>query len=236
MDKLIGWFMGVSKKHLWIFGGFVSALVVFNFAFVPSTGWLRLFWNLLGYFVLLLIYRVAEFKNDDIGLARRYFKSGIKYGAIVITIIGVGLLAAFLINSDTFKDPRYHQSLPVALYSALVLLPLKTVLFEELAFRGIMPALLLRLKRGRWLATIISSVAFGFWHIISAATIGSYSAGGGLTISKPLVIVSVWLFTSLAGVFLCELRWRSKSLIAPIIVHWFVNAATIILASLSWRI
>lgn len=234
MERLIYWFLGIDKKSLYILAALVASLTVFNFAFVPATGWLRLFWNLSGYAVLLVVYKLAGLSLADIGLDKKYLKSGLIYGGSIVLLIAGVLGLTLIVNPAMFSDPRYHQSLSSALYASLVLLPLKTVFFEELAFRGILPALLMKFKNNRWFATIISSLGFGLWHITSAATIGSYHIGASIVVPKLLVILAVWLFTSVAGVILCELRWRSKSLVAPTVVHWFINGAGMILAALSW--
>lgn len=213
---------------------FAAALVVFNIAFISTNGWARLAWNSLGYASLLLAYQLGHLNLKAIGLSKKNLKPGLIYGACVIAIIFCGMMILFFIDKTLFKDPRYHHSLSTALYSVLILLPLKTVFFEELAFRGILPALLLKIKNERRFATIISSLAFGFWHIFSATKIGDYHLAGNITIPNVAVVCGVFVATSVAGFLFLELRWRSGSLAAPIIVHWFINGAGIILASLSW--
>jgi membrane protease YdiL (CAAX protease family) len=212
---------------------FVVALIVFNIAFISTGGWARLAWNTLGYISLLVAYRSAGLSLHSIGLSKASIKSGLKYAGLAISVILLAMLLLFMINKTAFHDPRYHHKLSTALYSALVLLPLKTVLFEELAFRGILPAIALKIKNQRRFAIIVSSLAFGFWHVYSATKIGGYTALGFL-VPATLVIAGVFLVTSIAGYLFCELRWRSGSLIAPIAVHWFINGFGIVLVSLSW--
>jgi membrane protease YdiL (CAAX protease family) len=140
----------------------------------------------------------------------------------------------YIVTIEFFKDERYNQSLNYTLYAALALLPLKTVIFEELAFRGIIPALILRFKNQKT-ATIISSLAFGLWHVSTSLGIGAYSSGKNTTVPSFIVIGVVICVTTILGMIFCELRWRSDSLVAPMVVHWFINASAIILASLSWH-
>ena len=212
----------------------IAALMVCNLVFIHTAGWLRLFWNLFGYISLFLIYKFAGLKLDDIGLSPKNFKSGLKYSAYLIALIAVVLVLVFIIDSKIFQDPRYHHALGSALYSSLVLLPLKTVFFEELAFRGFLLSLLFKTKNNRMFATIASSLLFGLWHIGTAGKLSSQGIDGGATISSPLTIFGVFIVTTLAGIVFCELRWRSKSLVAPIAVHWFINGIAIVLAALSW--
>jgi membrane protease YdiL (CAAX protease family) len=212
----------------------VTGLAVFNIAFISSNGWARLVWNFSGYASLFLAYRFAALSLGSIGLSKSSIRSGLKYASYVIAVILLAMLLVFIFDKTVFNDPRYHHRLSTALYSVLILLPLKTVLFEELAFRGILPAILLKVKNQRRYATIVSSLVFGFWHIYSATKIGNYHLAGNLTIPNVLVVAGVFVATSIAGYLFCELRWRSGSLIAPAAVHWFLNGFGIILASLSW--
>ena len=213
----------------------LALLIICNLAFVSSHGWGRLIWSLAGYLGLFAVCAVAQLRFADIGLSRQNFPSGLRFAAYVILAIVLVFAAILLVDHGAFKDPRYDQSLPKALDASLVLLPLKTVFFEELAFRGIFLALLTKLKAGRWLANITSSVAFGLWHIGSTSGIGSYKLSAGVSVSQSLIFGAVLLFTTVAGLLLCELRWRSKSLLAPIAAHWFANCAGILIAAFSWR-
>ena len=143
-------------------------------------------------------------------------------------------MIAYAFSSSSFRDPRYHHEVSTAIYSSLVILPLKTIFFEELAFRGILLGYLLKIKLSRWYAILISSLTFGLWHISTASVLrdGSFSSQ-----SFAHVVFSIFgtvLLTTVAGILFCELRLRSKSLAAPIAVHWFINGAATVLAALSW--
>ena len=78
----------------------------------------------------------------------------------------------------------------VALWRVLVVIPLGTVLPEELAFRGLLLALLGR-RYGVVAGILLSSGLFGLWHVVP----------------------------SLGGALLCWLRLRSGSLLALILTH-----------------
>ena len=124
-----------------------------------------------------------------------------------------------------------------ALVAALVVVPLGTVVPEELAFRGLLPALLGR-RHGRRAAVLVSSGLFGLWHVLPSLGGGAANAaitgavGGGDAGTAARVAVTV-LFTSLAGVVLCWLRLRSGSLLAPVLAHWTVNGLGVIVATLA---
>jgi len=60
----------------------------------------------------------------------------------VAVVFAVG--AALPQTRDAFRDARYHLDWQHALLTAFVLIPLGTVLFEEVAFRGVLWGLLRR--------------------------------------------------------------------------------------------
>jgi membrane protease YdiL (CAAX protease family) len=121
--------------------------------------------------------------------------------------------------------------------AVLVVIPLGTVLPEELAFRGLLLSLLGR-EYGMLAGTLLSSGLFGLWHVLASLGGGAANAaitgvvGGGAPGTAARVVVTV-VFTSLAGVALCWLRLRSGSLIAPALAHWTVNALGVIVIALA---
>jgi membrane protease YdiL (CAAX protease family) len=210
-------------------------LAVINTAYIGAGGWGRLFWNIAGYTGLFVAWKYARLSLADIGLSRLYARRGLVYGGVCVLAIILALTGAYLVDGQLFHDPRYNHPLGTTLYAVLVLLPLKTVIFEELAFRGILPALAIKSGRSLWQAIVLSSLAFGLWHVSTAGDLGNIQLAGGIILSSGWVRLGAVVFTTLAGVLLCVLRFRSRSLIAPAMVHWSVNAISTILAALSWR-
>jgi membrane protease YdiL (CAAX protease family) len=109
------------------------------------------------------------------------------------------------------------------------------VLFEEVAFRGVLWGLLCS-NRGAARATFVSSLLFGFWHVlpslrlneVNPAVTGLVGSGAG---GRALAVAGAVTFTSLAGVVLCELRRRSGSLLAPVGLHWAVNGLGVVVSA-----
>ncbi len=204
---------------------FFMLLLAFNLIFVKAHGWAHVWWSLVGYASLLAIYLYARLKPSDVGLAKQSVKPGLKYASYAVGAVLAFMFIAYVVDPNIFKDSRYNQNLSAALFAALVLLPLKTVLFEELAFRGLFPALLLKHYNSRYTAAIISSLIFGLWHMST------------LPNNRSLILIApvTFMATFLAGLAFCWLRFKSGSLLAPIAAHWCINAAAIILASLAWR-
>jgi membrane protease YdiL (CAAX protease family) len=176
---------------------------------------------------LTVVARGSGLTADELGLARRTWVSGLRWGgaAAVIVAAGYGIGAAIpAVRQAVADSPLPWQSTVV---KALVVIPLATVIPEEFAFRGVLWALLRR-ESGQRAATAVSSALFGLWHVLPALAGGSANGSvsgvlGGGPGGTVLLVVGTVLFTGLAGVLFCELRARSGSLLAPILLHWAVN-------------
>jgi membrane protease YdiL (CAAX protease family) len=94
-----------------------------------------------------------------------------------------------------------------------VRVPLGTVLLEEIGFRSVLWAMIARLGGPAW-ATTVSSVRFGFWHVLPSR---------GLTRANAAAEAIFGAGTAGASVLLCELRRRSGSLIPPMALHYAPN-------------
>jgi membrane protease YdiL (CAAX protease family) len=178
---------------------------------------------------------------SDLGLDRHELRRGLAYGAAVALPVAVLLAvgAALPATRGLFQDRRAEGiSTAVLLYVALVRVPLGTVVLEETLFRGVLLGLGLR----RWsqtTAVTVSCVAFGLWHVLPARHVTSFNpvfaglAGGQL--SWLYGVVAAVVATAVAGLVLCWLRLRSRSLLAPALVHATVNGLGYGLAFLAGR-
>ena len=93
-------------------------------------------------------------------------------------------------------------------------------LAEEIAFRGIAPAILLGLMNRKphvddipWAVILVTSLLFGIWHSlsVSAGTVGFDLMSG--------------LFPFIGSIPGGWLRFKTKSLLAPILIHSIANVA-----------
>lgn len=165
---------------------------------------------------------------SELGASLSTAVRGLGWGAAVSALIVGVLLTIFIFWPSVFLDARYNLSFISYIREVFVRLPFMTVIVEELVFRGVLLALLMRfLSTSKSVA--ISSVLFGLWHIGTATAVTTQ-----FYVPQPLIIVAVVVATSLAGALLAHLRIRSNSLIAPILVHWAINAGAITLARLAW--
>ena len=191
---------------------------------------------------LVVLARRAGLSWDDLGLARRSWRRGAVYAAAAATLVagGYAVGAALPETRPAFLDARYHLPPASALVTALLVIPLSTVLLEEVAFRGVLLGLV-RHHRGTAWATGVSSSLFGLWHILPSLrlnkanhAVGALVGGGGG--ARFLVVAAVVGFTAVAGLVFCELRRRSGSLIAAAGLHWATNALGVVAATLVWTL
>jgi membrane protease YdiL (CAAX protease family) len=120
-------------------------------------------------------------------------------------------------------------------YRALVHVPLGTVLWEELAFRGVLLAALARVLTLR-AAVAVSAAVFGVWHVrptLSAVAVNDLVSG-------PLLVWSTVLLgcaaTALAGILLAWLRLRTGSLLAPALLHLATNSLGTLAAAAAYAL
>ena len=155
---------------------------------------------------LLALARWAGLDWGELGLGRGTWRRGLVWGAVAIGAVAVVFVAgaALPATRGAFRDTRYDLSWPDALLKSLVLIPLGTILLEEVAFRGVLWGLICR-ARGAWTATAISSALFGLWHVLPSLglatdnqAIGSAVGTGGA--GRAISVLGTVLFTALSGV------------------------------------
>ena len=175
----------------------------------------------LAALVLVVLARGAGLSWTDLGLGRADLRTGAAYGAVAAGAMAVGYLLAVVLpfTHGAFRDTRYQVGPAAALLLAFVTIPLTTILFEEVAFRGVLWGLLAE-ERSELDATVVSSVLFGLWHVLPALKLARTNTavagdGDGKPARALLTVLGTVLFTAVAGVIFAELRRRSGSLVAP---------------------
>jgi membrane protease YdiL (CAAX protease family) len=189
---------------------------------------------------LVVIARLAGLSWRDLGLGAGTWRPGMRWAAVVIAVVGLVLAAAAALplTREAFRDTRYRLEWGNALLTALVLIPLGTVLVEEVAFRGVLWGLLRRV-RGTGTATVVSSALFGLWHVLPSLGLAADNeaiggaVGRGRSAQAATVLATV-LFTALSGVVFCELRRRSGSILASAGLHWATNALSVLASAAVW--
>jgi len=190
---------------------------------------------------LLLMARARGLGWAELGLGREHVRSGAHYAiaavAVVATVIGLGALLPW--TRPMFLNDNY-ATLSGALLASMIIIPLQTVIPEELAFRGVLHGTLNRAWGLRGVAAA-GSLLFGLWHITTSLGLTSGNVGftrifgGGVAGMLAGVVLAV-LATAAAGFVFTWLRRRSGSLIAPIALHWSLNGIGALAAAVVWQL
>lgn len=173
---------------------------------------------------------------DDLGLDPRRLIRGSAVGAAAGGAMVAPMLVGRrrdhvrqrLIRAAETLDTERHPA-----HVALVRIPLNTALYEEMLFRGALLALLGRVA-GPWRAALVSSLAFGVWHMPEVFGRTPERAGRARwrTVGESLATLA---FTGSAGLVFVALRRATRSLAAPVVAHAVVNGAGHAVAVAAWR-
>ncbi|MEE6177416.1 CPBP family intramembrane glutamic endopeptidase [Mycobacterium sp. 050134] len=190
---------------------------------------------------LVVLMRANGLDWVDLGLGREHWKSGAAYAVaavvVVASVIAVGVLLP--VTRPMFLNHRY-ATVSGALIASMVVIPLQTVIPEELAFRGVLHGALHRAWGFRGVA-LAGSLLFGLWHVATSLGLTSSNVGfthilGGGIAGMLAGVVGAVLATGAAGFVFSWLRRRSGSLIAPIALHWSLNGLGALAAALVWHL
>jgi uncharacterized protein len=177
----------------------------------------------------------------ELGLGRDHWKSGAAYAlgamTLVATVIGVGVLLP--LTRPMFMNNHY-ATISGALVASMIIIPLQTVIPEELVFRGVLHGALNRAWGFRGVA-LAGSLLFGLWHIATSLGLTSSNVGftrlfGGGVVGMLAGVTLAVIATAVAGFVFSWLRRRSGSLIAPIALHWSLNGLGALAAALVWQL
>ncbi len=190
---------------------------------------------------LVLLVRSRGLGWAELGLGRAHWKAGAGYAAaavaVVVSVIAIGTLLPW--TRPLFMNNNY-ATVSGALIASMVVIPLQTVIPEELAFRGVLHGALNRAWGFRGVAAA-GSLLFGLWHIAASLRLTSSNVGftrlfgGGLVGTVAGVVLAV-AATAVAGFVFTWLRRRSGSLIAPIALHWSLNGMGALAAAVVWHL
>lgn len=176
-------------------------------------------------------------RSRSLGVHHEHARHGLKVALGCIAVTAAVLTIALLIpqTAQFFQDSRYADGREVAL-AVFILIPLTTVIPEELAFRGVLDGALQQHlgERGSYL---VGAIAFGAWHVLTTGALTSGNAGlttllGSGLLSQVLGVLTVVAATSVAGLGFIWLRRRTGSVLAPMGMHWALNG----LAAIATRV
>ncbi len=216
---------------------------------------------------LLLLGRWAGLSWPQLGLGRGTLVPGLVWGGAAVTLVIAGYAVGLAVPAwrGLFLDARHAVGPLRAARRAFVVVPLGVVVFEEVAFRGVLWGLV-GVEHGTLWAAVVTSVLFGLWHVLpavdgaranaagpdalgpdalgpdaagsDAATDGGTGTGRGRVAPGILArqVVGTVAFTALAGAVFAVLRDQSGSLVAPFLLHWAANGLGILAAAWAWAV
>jgi membrane protease YdiL (CAAX protease family) len=197
--------------------------------------WIYPIWNAALAAALVALALRSGVSWTDLGIDRRTLRRSALVGLLGAASVAVFFGVALAVPSwrPAFDDERAVLTLPAMLFHVLVRIPLGTVLLEEVAFRGVLPALLGGGQRWRWWPVLGSSALFGLWHVLpSLRLVGDNAAVGAVFGGASPAVVPILgvLATTVAGVMLCAWRHAGRGLLSPMLVHLATNSGGVVLA------
>jgi membrane protease YdiL (CAAX protease family) len=190
---------------------------------------------------LVVLLRSNGLGWAELGLGRDHWKSGIGYAlAAVVVVMAVIAVGALLPVTRPMFMNNHYATISGALVASMIIIPLQTVIPEELVFRGVLHGTLNRAWGFRGVA-VVGSLLFGLWHVATSLGLTSSNVGftrlfGGGIVGMLAGVTLAVLATGAAGFVFSWLRRRSGSLIAPIALHWSLNGLGALAAALVWQL
>lgn len=162
----------------------------------------------------------------EMGLSSTDLASGLRLGGIAFAAVSAVVISGGLLG--LVADDRTHMSMTSMLLKVLIVIPIGTVIVEELLFRSALHGLLMRLWPG-WPAVVIGSLLFGLWHVFPASQ-GDAVSTDAVEVGSLLTVLATFVATSIAGGLFIWMRERSNSVVAPMLAHLATNSVTFYVA------
>lgn len=177
----------------------LGELVLPGAAYVPT--------NVAVGAAMLAVARGSGSSWAELGLDRRHLRLGLTVGGAT----GAGAVTAMLVAASlpptrrVFDDERVPREASAyeRLYQIMIRIPIGTVMFEELAFRGVLLSVLQRCLQPP-AAAVIDSALFGLWHIVP--TLATARANQIVGLARLGFVAGSVLATTAGGAVLCALR------------------------------
>jgi membrane protease YdiL (CAAX protease family) len=205
---------------------YAAALVVYNNV-IGAQGWHRRWYtpvNAGAAAASLAVAAASGLTAEDLGLGRGRWLPG-RLGSLLAAATAAGWLAAAAVPSarPVLDDNRISglDGRGVA-YQTLIRIPVGTAAWEEIAFRGVLQAMLRRVM-SEPAAIAVTSGVFGLWHI--RPTAGALRANGLASGRRQAVtrVAAGVAVTAAGGAAFSWLRARSGRLAAPVALHIAIN-------------
>jgi membrane protease YdiL (CAAX protease family) len=170
----------------------------------------------------------------DLGAGRGHWRPGRPAVCLAAAVCAGWLVTAAVPATRPVLDDNRITRLDrrAVAYQALVRIPAGTVLWEEIAFRGVLQAGLRRVMP-ETAAILVGGGVFGVWHV--RPTLGALRANGLAGDRAPAAarVTGMCVAMGGAGLLLSWLRARSGSLAGPVLVHLASNSGAVLAAWLA---
>lgn len=193
--------------------------------------------KIFGMIVLAIVLKVVHMSYEETGFSRKEIGKRILLGlgfGLIIFVIGYGIEIAILLSSGSFQSVQFYVSsyavdaniatgTSIGLLLVCVIGNMINVLMEEGVFRGLFLNLAER-KMQFIPAALLSSVLFGFWHMVGP--VRNYVDGissPGSTIANIIMLV---VTSGLVGFMFCLMRELTGSLYMGMAAHFVNNTIT----------
>jgi membrane protease YdiL (CAAX protease family) len=193
--------------------------------------------NLAGTTAMLSVAHLRGISARELGLSSHRAAAGARAGAQVAGLIVAMWVAAVLSPGQRprLRDARVVGMTPrMVAYHAAVRVPLGTVVWEETAFRAVLPVLLRRVMAARTAGTV-NAVVFGLWHV--RPTLDAIRVSGSPTTRprRTAAVAAAVVAAALTDVALSRLHRSTGSLLAPALVHIASNSGGTVVAAVAHR-
>jgi membrane protease YdiL (CAAX protease family) len=185
--------------------------------------------------IALFIARAAGTTWTAMGMRNDRLRSGARVGGTIVALVAIALLIGVAVphTRELFRDDEIAEaSVAWVLFHGLVRIPIATALYEEVLFRGIVFGMLMHRHRPL-VAGILTSVLFGFWHIlptldaIDTSPVGTMFSG---PVGSVVVVAGSVLGTAVAGIGFLLVRLYANSTLAAVLVHIGTNSLGLLLS------
>lgn len=175
---------------------------------------------------LLTLARSAGVSWEELGFRRGDSRRTRQVG---ISVVAAGTALVLLTSRIPalrrhLHDERFpHGSSSDHLYRALIRFPIGTALFEEVAFRGVLPSLLANQGRS---ADSSAAMAFALWHVIPTHHALTVNRIGASRRARVAGVLAGAVASGVAGYALSRIRQRAGGLFLPWLIHSAANTGS----------